>query len=173
MPYLWLPECLVLPRCPAPAAWQQRQTASIISGAAPSPPLWWILCGLGSPPLPPLRPTHIWLARPPEGSGVLADVWDVVCVAAVAAMDLGRRMATRGQLSSAEASVVVSPGAAEDLAARAAAAAGTWFWAALQDMCSAGAVPQAWRDLPATACPFFVRRPSDDSWAVPPFSAAA
>ena len=125
------------------------------------------------PSLPPLRPTHIWLARPPEGSGVLADVWDVVCVAAVAAMDLGRRMATRGQLSSAEASVVVSPGAAEDLAARAAAAAGTWFWAALQDMCSAGAVPQAWRDLPATACPFFVRRPSDDSWAVPPFSAAA
>jgi hypothetical protein len=83
-------------------------------------------------------------------------------------MDLGRRVATRGQLSSAEAGSVLAAGAADDLAARAAAAAGTWFWAALQDMCSAGAVPEAWRDLPRPACPFFVRRPSDDGWVVPP-----
>lgn len=124
------------------------------------------------PSLPPLRPSNIWLVQPPSGSGVLADVWDVVCVAAIAAMDLGRRVATRAQLSSAEAGVVTTAGAAGATAARAAAAAKTWFWAALQDMCSSGVVPEAWRDLSAPACPFFVRRPSDDGWAVPPFSSS-
>ena len=31
---------------------------------------------------------HLWLVRPPEG--VLQPVWDVVCLAALSAMDLGR-----------------------------------------------------------------------------------
>lgn len=122
------------------------------------------------PSLPPLLPSHIWLAQAPAGSGVADAVWDVVCLAAVAAMDLGRRMAVRMQLSAAEASIVAEAGAAAGLAARASSAAVTWFWAALHDMCCAGAVPEAWRDLPGTARPFFVVDPGDDSWAVPPLS---
>ena len=40
-------------------------------------------------PPPPLVPADIWLARPPPG--VRAGAWGVVCLAAVEAMDRGRR----------------------------------------------------------------------------------
>ena len=157
MPCLCLPECLAPLRCLAPAAWRRCQTAAITSGTAPSPLLWR---GAVSPsPLPPAPPPLPHLARaPPSRLGRAGLCVGMVCVATIAAMDLGRRVATRAQLSSAEAGVVTLAAAAGALAARAAAAAETWFWAALQDMCSAGAVPEAWRDLPGPARPFFVRR---------------
>jgi hypothetical protein len=46
----------------------------------------------------PLAPAHIWLARAPPG--LHAGVWDVVCLLVVAAMDKGRRHATRRLLGS-------------------------------------------------------------------------
>ena len=63
----------------------------------------------------PLTAAEVWLCRPPVG--VLPWLWQLVCMAAIAAMEFGRRGAARLQLSepptSAEAALIIMGRSAE------------------------------------------------------------
>lgn len=88
------------------------------------------------------RPT-IWLCRAPPG--IHAGVWDLVCLAAVAAMDHGRR--TLYALST-------GPPPATPLPAIAARSARARFWSHLTDFIAYGCAPLSWRDPCPTGHPF-------------------
>jgi len=116
-----------------------------------------ILAALGHPPhgLPHLLREHIWLFRPPQ-PGINQLFWDVICLAALGAMEYGRRVllslslqnvdvqgggASQNIFSSAsdEASVSSSELVVEggrDFVTRARRAAVAHFYAGLADFCS-------------------------------------
>ncbi len=84
------------------------------------------------PAAPPLRLANIWLAQAPDGTR--QDIWDVVCLAAVAAMDFGRRLAVHRHLAAPPS--VASPfavGAAPALLPAACSRAAARFWELLTD----------------------------------------
>ena len=113
--------------------------------------------GVGSPP-PTLATPNIWLARPP--TGIHAGVWDLVCLAAVAAMDSGRRAAVRSMLppDPQPASAALTLRAGRGAAAR--------FWDLLADFCGHGSVPARWaQQVPATH-PFIFFTPALGRWQV-------
>ena len=86
-----------------------------------------------------VRREHVWLLRPPDRDIALC-VWDVACLAALTAMDSGRRFLWACRLE---------PGALR----RASLHAAAQFWLALQDYSDAP-VTDAWVQLPGPQ-PFF------------------
>ena len=66
-------------------------------------------------------------------------MWEAVCLAAVAAMDGGRRQMTARQLATP------ATAAGPELAAAASRHAVARLWDLLQDFCSVGAAPASWR----------------------------
>jgi hypothetical protein len=72
-----------------------------------------------------LTPQHLWLAQPPPT--IHAGVWEAVCLAAVAAMDGGRRQMTARQLATP------ATAAGPELAAAASRHAVARLWDLLQD----------------------------------------
>ena len=90
------------------------------------------LSGAVAPPQPLTKP-NIWLARAP--TTVYCGVWDVACLAAVAAMDHGRRV----MLSRRFGPPTTRPPAA--VASRSAVAR---FWSLLSDFVTLGCVPAKW-----------------------------
>jgi hypothetical protein len=75
-----------------------------------------------------LRRVHLWLARCPSAA-MHAGVWDVVCLAAISAMGAGaRRLRLHGSALGAGRVAVHE------------------FWAALDDFCVVGTVPEEWRE---------------------------
>lgn len=91
----------------------------------------------------PLPKAAIWLARPP--AGVYCGVWEVVCLAAVAAMDHGRRKMYALSTGPPPATPV------HDVCARSAAAR---FWDLLSDFVSLGCAPSSWRGRAPPGHPF-------------------
>ena len=92
----------------------------------------------------PLTRSNLWLARPPPG--IHRGVWDVTCLASLAAMDGGRRMMVAR-------SMAAPPDTPPDPALPAAAArhAVARLWILLEDFCSVGTAPFSWRaEVPPT-----------------------
>jgi hypothetical protein len=98
---------------------------------------------------------HIWLLQPPDAA-VYADVWRVVCVAALDAMAYGRRLLWALHLDTGAAPpddqtlitdffpVLTAGPAQPDKADRAGRAAVARFWTSLQEVASLDRVPPAW-----------------------------
>jgi hypothetical protein len=98
---------------------------------------------------------HIWLLQPPAAA-VYADVWRVVCVAALDAMAYGRRLLWALHLDTGAAPpddqtlitdffpVLTAGPAQPDKADRAGRAAVARFWTSLQEVASLDRVPPAW-----------------------------
>jgi hypothetical protein len=103
----------------------------------------------------PLSPANIWLAQPP--TGVHAGVWQVVCLASIAAMETGRRLLTKQAAEpSAPASGALAAAAGRHAVAR--------TWILLQDFCSVGTAPAAWQDAVPPTHPFIHWQPDTRSW---------
>ena len=101
------------------------------------------------------RPT-LWLAdTPPQ---LHPGVWGIVCLAAISAVDGGRRFMVRQQL---EASAV-PPGLVASASRRAVAR----FWDILQEFCTLGAAPVQWRTAVPDDHPFMFWRPAQRRWQV-------
>ena len=105
----------------------------------------------------PLSKPSIWLARPPPA--VHGGVWGVVCLAAVAAMDHGRRRMFA--LSTGPA----RPTPVHVTASRSAVAR---FWALLADVVALRRVPLGWQERVPPGHPFIHFDPATSSFAVTP-----
>jgi hypothetical protein len=92
----------------------------------------------------PIERHHIWLALAPPG--VHRGVWDVVCLAAVRAMDRGRRALLRETLAPPGPDDPPTPAA---LAARCGTAASSAFWTSLHSFASHRRIPRGWQ----ASCP--------------------
>jgi hypothetical protein len=99
---------------------------------------------------------QLWLMRHP--AGVHAGVWDAVCLAALAAMDGGRRQLAARLLQARQAADGPSssrhppppPPTPAQLVPAAQRHAVARFWDLLQDLCTVGTAPAAWQQqLPA------------------------
>jgi hypothetical protein len=93
--------------------------------------------GHWSLPAGELQRHHIWLGIPPQG--IHQGVWDVVCLAALNAMDAARRTMIRSQLSTI--SVTLPTRQLARVGARAAVVA---YWKLLANFVGVGALPAAW-----------------------------
>ena len=108
------------------------------------------------------QPTRLqlWLMRRPPR--VHAGVWDAVCLAALAAMDGGRRQLSARTLHAHEVGSRPSssrhppppPPPPAQLAAAAQRHAVARFWDLLQDLCAVGTLPAAWRSEVPASHPF-------------------
>ena len=97
----------------------------------------------------PLARSDIWLMRCPAAAHDGA--WKVVCLIALAAMDFGRRYLIRHGLA---ASVAASP-PDPNLPTLATRSAVAHFWELIQDFCTVGNAPVAWRTAILPPHPFF------------------
>lgn len=100
----------------------------------------------------PIQPRHVWLMVPP--AGVQPRLWEVVCLAAVEAMEAGRKALWAAAFGRAEQGGAEAA-AAEPLPAQAVAAAAAkavaCFWGALEDLVADGGshrVPVDLRSVP-------------------------
>lgn len=91
----------------------------------------------------------LWQACPPPH--IHSGVWQVVCLAAVDAMDSGRRLLYR---HSCEATVSPIPSTSRFVIAR--------FWDILQDFCSSATPPTSWAQAVSANHPFFA--PGPQGW---------
>jgi len=115
---------------------------------------------------------QLWLMRRPRG--VHAGVWDAVCLAALAAMDGGRRQLSARTLHAREAASRPSssrhppppPPAPAQLVPAAQRHAVARFWDLLQDLCSVGTLPAAWRSEVPASHPFLCWDASAQRWYV-------
>lgn len=103
----------------------------------------------------PLSPANLWLAQPP--AGVHEGVWQVVCLASIAAMETGRRLLAKQAAERSD-----PDGRALATAAGRHAAARTWIL--LQDFCSLGTAPASWQAEVPPAHPFIHWQPDTRSW---------
>lgn len=87
---------------------------------------------------------HVWLTVPPVGMHPL--VWDVVCLAAIAAMELGRQRLYRHRAR--DDPRVVSA----DMLRRIQAEVVADFWGRLGSFARAGITPRNWGDVPRDHC---------------------
>ena len=99
------------------------------------------------PAAPPVTVAQLWLARPPPG--VHAGVWQVVCLAAVAAMDSGRRRMYVLNLGPAN-----PPPHPPTIVATCARFAVARFWSNLADFVGLHRVPRRWRPHCPAGHPF-------------------
>ena len=107
------------------------------------------------PLLEPLPRAAIWLARPPPA--VHGGVWDVVCLAAVAAMDHGRKRMFA--LSS-------GPPPTTPLHISCAHSSVARFWDLLSDFVALRCAPDSWSEHLAPTHPFIAFDPAASSFRV-------
>ena len=102
-------------------------------------------------------PSSVWLGSPPPGGH--AGVWDVVCLAAIVAMDSGRRRMAKQSPScrcNAQARSTLVQSAARQAAVR--------FWDLLQDFCALSMAPKAWQISVLRGHPFMHWEPAESRW---------
>jgi exonuclease III len=105
-----------------------------------------------------LQRQHVWLAQRPVPT-LHQGVWDVVCLAALNAMDSARVLMWERQRQNQG-----QPGEAlADAAGRQAVAR---FWALLADFCGLGMAPRRWRDRVPSGHPFLHWVPAENKWRV-------
>ena len=117
----------------------------------------------------PLQRASLWLCYPRPSSTINLEVWGVVCLAALSAMDHGRLQAWRlhyaasnqallnqGQRTLYEVWGLTNPHevAARPISARAGALAVADFWARIADFVAIGAPPEDWEDTVDSSHPF-------------------
>jgi hypothetical protein len=107
------------------------------------------------PGAPPVQRHHIWLAQAPPR--VHCGVWDVVCLAAVRAMDKGRRALIRETLAPHNPADPPTPAA---LAARCGEVARGAFWSSLHSFTSHRRIPPGWQDNCPPGHPFMCYDPA-------------
>ena len=122
----------------------QAVIAAITSAAAAQQPL-----------APPLSKASIWLARPP--ATCYSGVWDVVCLAAVAAMDHGRRRMY---------ALSTGPPPQTPLHVSSSRSAVARFWELLADFVALRCVPASWQDHCPLGHPFIHFDPATSQFAV-------
>jgi hypothetical protein len=104
-----------------------------------------------------VTPNNVWLGCPPPG--VHAGVWDVVCLAAIVAMDSGRRrLAKHGPACGRDAQAKLR------LVQSAARQATVRFWDLLQDFCALSIAPDVWQTLVLRGHPFMHWEPAESKW---------
>jgi hypothetical protein len=103
----------------------------------------------------PLSKASIWLARAP--ATVYNGVWDVVCLAAVAAMDHGRRCMY---------ALSTGPPSATPFHVIASRSAVARFWSLLADFVSLRCVPASWRNSLQPGHPFITFDPASGTFQV-------
>ena len=108
-----------------------------------------------TPAAPPVQKHQVWLALAPPG--VHSGVWDVVCLAAVRAMDKGRRALIRETLAPPNPEDPTTPDA---LAARCGAAAQGHFWSSLHSFASHRRIPPGWQNHCPPTHPFLFFDPA-------------
>ena len=102
------------------------------------------------PGSPVLHPVHVWMARVPV-QGMHGGVWRVAALAALLAMDTGRRLLCKWSLHEPPAPPPPPVGQRVQIAARVAVAS---FWDKLWDFVGLGLAPQAWLLRVGTEHPF-------------------
>ena len=113
---------------------------------------------------------QLWLMRTP--TGIHAGVWDAVCLAALCAMDAGRRQLTARALHARQAEErpassrrpPAPPPSPAQLVACAQRHAVARFWDLLQDLCAVGTVPVAWRSEVPAGHPFLCWDAGAERW---------
>ena len=80
----------------------------------------------------------LWLARPPQG--IAPPVWDVVCLAAVEAIERGRWSLPKGSAAGDTEEAALPAGGVHAAAVVAVAS----FWGALADFAALGVAPRGW-----------------------------
>lgn len=107
-----------------------------------------------------LTPRNLWLGSSP--GGVHTGVWDVVCLAAIAAMDSGRRRMTKTILNARQRNAQPAP----DLVHSASQQAVARFWDLLQDFCSISTAPLQWQEQVGEGHPFFSWHAASMQWVL-------
>jgi hypothetical protein len=102
---------------------------------------------------------NLWLCEAPEG--VHAGVWDVVCIAAIAAMDSARRRMDAARIDAKRQGLLRMP---QDVPSQASRQATTRFWNLLQDYCTLATAPPEWQEQVTQGHPFFYWEPVDREW---------
>ena len=105
-----------------------------------------------------LQRQHLWLAQPPVGA-LHQGVWDVVCLAALNAMDKARILMWARQREQHQ-----QPGAA--LADAAGKQAVAHFWALLADFCGLNKAPRRWQEEVHGEHPFLRWVVAEKRWRV-------
>ncbi len=131
-----------------------RAVTASIAATFPAPPP----AAGGAPAPAPFAMANVWLARAPRG--VHSGVWDVACLAAVEAMDHGRRSMYAMRMGPAE------PPPAADVVRRASRSAVARFWCLLADFVGLGGAPPAWRAACPPGHPLLFFDPAAGRWAV-------
>lgn len=80
----------------------------------------------------------VWLCLPP--AGVHAEVWELVCLCALCAMDRGRRAAWQRMQHGLQPGPALISALSRHVIAR--------FWELLSDFCAVNAAPASWERLP-------------------------
>ena len=105
-----------------------------------------------------LSPAQLWLATPPLG--VHQGVWEVVCLAGLAAMDSGPRLVEARRRQPPHTTALLPrpahPGCGSPLCGR--------FWALSHDCCAAGSVPTGWRSKVQSTGPFLRWHSQTQRW---------
>ncbi len=90
----------------------------------------------------PLLPHHLWMVVCPADT-VRQPVWDVVCLACVAALELGRQRLYQSRAGDCVDRAVLLRIKAEVLAD---------FWARLRSFAVLGIAPRGWASVPDSHC---------------------
>ena len=105
-----------------------------------------------------LQRPHLWLAQPPVAA-LHQGIWDVVCLAALNAMDAARAlMWERRQRNQGQPGEALADAAGRYAVAR--------FWALLADFCGLGMAPRRWREQVPSGHPFIHWLPAENRWRV-------
>ena len=106
-----------------------------------------------------LTAVDVWLVKKP--AGVFVGIWQLVCMAALAAMDHARKVAFARQQ---EAGAQPAQPGAEYAAALGRRSVG-WFWGQMAEFCALGMAPAAWRSA-AVHGPFIRYSRQSQRWEV-------
>ena len=106
-----------------------------------------------------ITPQNLWLCDAPEG--VHAGVWDVVCVAAIAAMDSARRRMVAARMEAERQGLRRTP---QEIPQQASRQAVSRFWDLLQDFCSLATAPTKWQEQVTQGHPFLFWEPAKKEW---------
>lgn len=93
-----------------------------------------------------LQRAHIWLARPPTGN-MHSGIWQVICLAAIAAMDKVRSLTSPRRVGNSWTPSTITPSDATDRCI-------SVFWELLADFCGLGLAPLQWREQVPSGHPF-------------------
>lgn len=114
------------------------------------------------PAAPPVSQPQLWLGRVP--GGVHMGVWRVVCLAAIAAMDSGRRRMVA--LTRSADGPIEPPPHRPTITATSGRFAVRRFWSSLADFVGLGRAPASWRERCPPGHPFLSYDPHTNAWSV-------